>query len=76
MIGVKIKKCPICGSKKIRRVRRDLKIDVGDLHFTTPNLSFNECPNCGEQFFDLAAMQKIESHRPAAGPKVRSRRSA
>jgi YgiT-type zinc finger domain-containing protein len=66
----------MCGSRKIRRVRRDVKIDVGQLHFIVPAVGFDECPQCGEQFFDLAAMEKIEAHRPTTvRPKIR-RRSA
>lgn len=67
------RKCPTCGSRKIRRVRRDVTIDVGPIHFVTPAVEFDECPACGEQLFDLAAMEKIESHRPAGG-RIRTRR--
>lgn len=66
----------MCHSRKIRRVRRDVKIDVGQIHFLVPTVGFDECPQCGQQIFDLGAMEKIEANRVM---KVRSkvrRRSA
>jgi YgiT-type zinc finger domain-containing protein len=71
-----IKHCPMCGSHKVHRVRRDVKIDVGRLHYAVPSVSFDECPQCGEEFFDLAAMEKFESHRPGAIRRKLRRRSA
>ncbi len=72
----KLTGCPMCGSRKIRRVRRNVKIDVGQLHFVVPTVGFDECPQCGQQLFDLPAMEKIEAHRPPiARAKIR-RRSA
>jgi len=77
MSGVKITRCPTCGSKRIRRVRRDVTIDVGDIHFVAPDVVFEECPNSGEQLFDLAAMEQIQAHRPpTARAKVRRRKIA
>ena len=77
MTAPRITKCPTCGSKRIRRVRRDVNIDIGDLHFVTPDVEFENCPNCGEQIFDLAAMEKIQAYRPTEGrPKVRRRKTA
>jgi YgiT-type zinc finger domain-containing protein len=77
MSGPKITKCPTCGSKRIRRVRRDVSIDVGNLHYVTPDVEFEKCPNCGEEIFDLDAMEKIQAYRPSLGrTKVRRRKIA
>ncbi len=57
----------------MRRVRRDVKINVGNIHFVVPNLEFDECPDCGEQIFDVAAMEKIDVHRPSVG-RVKGRK--
>ncbi len=29
-----------------------------------PNLTFHECPDCGEQVYGPEAMARIEAHRP------------
>ncbi|MGA3066520.1 MAG: YgiT-type zinc finger protein [Tepidisphaeraceae bacterium] len=77
MSATKITKCPTCGSKRIRRVRSDVSIDIGKLHYVTPNVEFEKCPNCGEEIFDLTAMEKIQAYRPSLGrPKVRRRKTA
>jgi YgiT-type zinc finger domain-containing protein len=73
MSAVKIKCCPTCGSARIKRVCRDVTIQVGSSHFVTPQVKFDDCPNCGEQIFDLTAMEKISSHRPSFGAKGRKR---
>ena len=49
----------------MRRIQEDLAIQVGGFHFVVPELEFEQCPDCGEQIFDLAAMEKINAHRPA-----------
>lgn len=61
------KTCPSCGSKRIRAVRRTLERTSRGKTFTVPNLSFHECPACGEQVFSPDAMAKIESRRPKRG---------
>ncbi len=62
---LKITKCPTCGSKKIRLVRRNWKGMFEGEDYTVPNLSFHECPDCGEEIYDREAMRKIEAHSPA-----------
>lgn len=62
---VKITKCPTCGSRKIKRVRRDW---VGEYHgqtYTVRDLEFYECPACHERVYGREAMRKIEAHSPA-----------
>ena len=69
----RIKTCPSCGSRRIRPVRRDVTIDAGGVRFVTPQVEFDDCPNCGEQIFDLTAMEKIDSYRPS-GARAKARR--
>ncbi len=62
---LKITKCPTCGSGKIRKVRRNWKDTFKGQSYTVPNLTFYECPDCGEELYDREAMRKIEGHSPA-----------
>ena len=62
---LKITECPTCGSKRIKRVRRNFRDTWKGQAYVVPNLEFEECPDCGERLFDHAAMQKIEAHSPA-----------
>ena len=76
---VNITICPTCGSKKIRRVRRDVTRNFKGKEYTVPNLEFYECPDCDERVFDREAMRQIESYSPAfkrAQPKRKSARSS
>ena len=57
-----IKKCPSCGSAKIRKVRRDWSETVDGKTCRVPDLEFFECPACGEELYDREAMRKIEAH--------------
>jgi YgiT-type zinc finger domain-containing protein len=45
-------------------VRKSLWREWKGSPYVVPALSFWECPACGEQLFDPAAMRKIESRRP------------
>jgi YgiT-type zinc finger domain-containing protein len=61
----------------MQRIRQDITIGVGGIEFQTPDVEFDSCPVCGEQIFDLAAMEKINAHRPLTVPaKARRRKSA
>jgi hypothetical protein len=61
----------------MRRIRGDVTIDVAGICFVAPNVEYEDCPDCGEQIFDLAAMEKINAHRPsAARTKARRRKIA
>jgi len=57
--------CPTCGSPKLRKVRKNLRRTYRDQRYVVPNVEYLECPDCNEQLFDHAAMQKIEAHSPA-----------
>jgi YgiT-type zinc finger domain-containing protein len=60
-----LKNCPICGSKRIRRVQTDYVLRVGDKLVRVRALRRHECPNCGEKFFDYEATKRIEAARAA-----------
>lgn len=57
--------CPTCGSKKIRRVTRDLTRQYKGRDYVIPKVEFYDCPTCGEKVFDREAIQKIETYSPA-----------
>lgn len=41
------------------------RIRHGELPPSSLNVSFHECPDCGERVFDREAMRRIESRSPA-----------
>jgi len=65
MAKLNITTCPTCGSKKIKRVRRNLTRKFDGHEYTVPNLEYYECPDCGEKVYDRDAMRQIEAHSPA-----------
>jgi YgiT-type zinc finger domain-containing protein len=70
-----LKLCPICGSKKIKRVKRTLVRGYHGARYQVPDVEFDECGKCGERFFDITASRKIDEHSPAFNSRNR-RRSA
>lgn len=62
---IKIISCPTCGSKKIKKVRRNSVREFQGKKYTVPNLEYYACPDCGEELYDHQAMQKIEEYSPA-----------
>ena len=60
-----ITSCPSCGSKKIKRLRRDWSGDFQGQAYTVPNLDYYACPDCGEKVYDREAMRQIEARSPA-----------
>ncbi|NUM77415.1 YgiT-type zinc finger protein [candidate division KSB1 bacterium] len=72
---IKITTCPTCGSKKIKKVRKNLTRSFQGQIYTVPNLEFHECPDCGERLYDRDAMRKIEAYSPAYA-KARKRKKA
>jgi len=62
---MKIATCPSCGSRKVRKVRRDLTREFRGQTYSVPDVEFHECPDCGEKIYDREAMQKIEAQSPA-----------
>ncbi|MBI1850283.1 MAG: type II toxin-antitoxin system MqsA family antitoxin [Planctomycetes bacterium] len=58
-------RCPTCGSRRIKLVRRDFKREFRGRAYTVPKLAFHECAACGEKVFDPAAVRRIQSYSPA-----------
>ena len=57
--------CPSCGSRKIKKVRRNWTDDFEGHRYKVPNLKFWQCPDCGEKIYDREAMRRIEANCPA-----------
>lgn len=57
--------CPTCGSEKIQCVVKDITRQYKGQTYLVPDVTFYECPDCGEKVYDHTAMQKIEAHSPA-----------
>ncbi len=57
------KKCPTCGSRKIKLVENDYTVASGNKRIVVPNLHRHECPACGEVLLDYEAVKQIESCR-------------
>lgn len=67
---VDLKSCPLCGSRRVKRVRRTLLREFLGASYSVPNVEFEVCANCGESFYSPEAIDKIQSHSPAfAGRK-------
>jgi YgiT-type zinc finger domain-containing protein len=73
---IEIRRCPTCGSDKIKKVRRNWTDDVEGKVYAVPDLEFYECPICQEHVFDRDAMRRIEAHSPAFSRTRRMKRSA
>ncbi|MGD0949147.1 MAG: type II toxin-antitoxin system MqsA family antitoxin [Candidatus Binatia bacterium] len=72
---IQITKCPTCGSRRIKKVRRNWKGSYRGHSYVVPTLEFYECPDCGEEIYDRDAMRKIEAHSPAyAKPRAAAAR--
>ncbi len=73
---LKITTCPSCGSRKIRKIRRDWTGSFKGKRYTVPNLRYYECPECGEKVYDRDAIRDIEAHSPAFERVHAKRKSA
>ncbi len=54
--------CPACGSEKIKGVKKTLTFNTKKGEVKVPNLVFDECDSCKEQFFDEEANKKIDTY--------------
>jgi len=61
--GKSLRRCPTCGSARIRRVVGDYRTRVQAAEVVVPVLERDECPDCGEVLFSPAAMRRMESYR-------------
>ena len=71
-----IKTCPMCGSKRIRRVKRDIESTRRGHTLIARDIEVEECPDCGERLFSPEAIEEIESQRPRAHVQRRARKTA
>lgn len=62
-IGKSLRRCPTCGSTRIRSVVGDYRTRVQGEKVVIPDLQREECPDCGEVLFSPAAMRRMESYR-------------
>ena len=60
-----IKKCPVCDSLKIKKVRNDFQGIVDGAKYSVRSLEYYECPDCKEKVYDINAMRRIEAISPA-----------
>ena len=63
MNTLRIKTCPMCGSKRIRRLKRDIESTRRGQTLVAHNIEVEECPDCGERLFSPEAIESIESQR-------------
>jgi YgiT-type zinc finger domain-containing protein len=72
---LQIQICPTCGSREIKKLRRNLTGRFAGQSYSVPSLEYYECPNCGEKIYDREAIRRIERISPAFS-KVRNRKIA
>jgi len=68
--------CPNCGSKRFKKVRKDLRELYNGQPYVVRGLEFQECSDCGERMFSPEAMQRIEAVSPAYSKRHRAKHSA
>lgn len=55
-------RCPSCGSRSIRRMRKTFRARVKTRVFTIPDVEREICPECKEEFFDREANIAIDAY--------------
>ena len=68
-----IRRCPTCGSRRIRRRTVAVEVTVRGRSATLADLYLEVCPECGEKLFDLEASRRMEEKFL---PRRRARRAA
>jgi YgiT-type zinc finger domain-containing protein len=76
MTDLLIKTCPTCGSKRIRRVKRDIESRRGGRPFIARGIQVEECPVCGERLFGPEALEQIDALKPREAKHVRQKKTA
>lgn len=61
--------CPMCGSIRINRVKKTLTFNTKKGKVKVPNLEFDECDSCKEQFFGEKANNKIDTYVSSTSKK-------
>ncbi len=75
MTQLTIKNCPMCGSKRIRRVTRNIESHRGGERYIARDIEIEECPDCGERLFSPEALDAIAAQKPH-GKRARHRKTA
>ncbi len=52
--------CPACGSTRIERKRISVRVRSGEV---VKGVEAEVCQGCGERFYDLDAMRRLEAQR-------------
>ena len=60
-----ISHCPSCGSGKIKKVRGPVSHEYEGETYTTPGVTYHQCPDCGERVYDGEAVSKMQAASPA-----------
>ncbi|MGD1277314.1 MAG: YgiT-type zinc finger protein [Tepidisphaeraceae bacterium] len=76
MTHLVIRTCPTCGSRRIRRVKRDIQSKRNGETFVAKGIEIEECPNCGERLFSPEALEAIAAQRTRLQKRPRARKSA
>jgi YgiT-type zinc finger domain-containing protein len=66
----------MCGSKRIRRVKRSIESKRGGEVFIARGIEVEECPDCGQRLFSPEAMEEIQAQRLRAQKRPRRKKSA
>lgn len=70
-----MKTCPTCGTRRLRRVKRDIKSHRGGQPYVARGIEVEECANCGERLFSPEALEAIAEQQPQS-KRARARKSA
>jgi YgiT-type zinc finger domain-containing protein len=76
MTKLVINTCPMCGSKRIRRIKRAIESRRGGSVFVAQGVTVEECPDCGERLFGPEALEEIAAQKPRSQKNSRRRKSA
>jgi YgiT-type zinc finger domain-containing protein len=60
------KKCPTCGSRRIKLVEGNYPTSVKGKSIVIRNVRRHQCPVCGEVLLDYEAVKQIEARRLGA----------
>ncbi|MDD5675000.1 MAG: YgiT-type zinc finger protein [Chitinivibrionales bacterium] len=66
-----IKKCPICGSIKIKQVSGEFKAHTGKRIIVIPSVKRQQCASCGEEFFDREANAILDRYRKTCSKPIK-----
>jgi YgiT-type zinc finger domain-containing protein len=66
-----LKKCPLCGSLKIKQVQEEFKARVGKRTIVIPSVKRQKCASCGEEFFDREANIILDRYRKSCVKHVK-----